>query len=189
MNPTRREMLKLAASLPGLAATMNRHDALAALNAPEGLAIQPGDFLEERDDRGAAFSPTAFAAKAATGTIENTMMDANLNHAADALNAYKRARLTLIQAVPELKDAPFGHPFVAMDEAVYDIWSTAWLEGVRAGAAFEHLRRELLGAQQGARPATGSAWSTIAASGSATTTRRRKPASAHAATAPGWSRQ
>jgi len=38
------------------------------------------------------------------------------------------------------RDLPFDHPLVALDEAALGMWCVAWMAGVRAGAAYEHLR-------------------------------------------------
>ncbi len=138
----------MAAGLPALAATMTRVDAFEALAKDDGMAPVPGDFREEMDDKFAPHSPTAFAMATMGGEVTEQLCNANIHQAAAAMNDYKRARLNLMRAVPELSNAGVDHPFVQMDEAVYAIVDEAWFEGIRAGAAFEHLRRELLGARQ-----------------------------------------
>lgn len=148
MNRSKRDVLRIAAGLPALAATMSRVDAFEALAKPDGMQPVAGDWRDEMKDASAAFSPTAWAVSLAAGTTTNVLSESNINQAAAALNTYKRARLELVTLLPELGDVPGDHPFIRLDEAVYAIWGDAWFEGLRAGAAFENLRRELLGAQQ-----------------------------------------
>ena len=127
---------------------MTRVDAFEALAESDGMQPVAGDWREELEDANAAFSPTAWAVSLASGTPANVLSESNINQAAEALNTYKRARLALVTLLPELGDVPSDHPFIRLDEAVYAIWGDVWFEGIRAGAAFENLRRELLGAQQ-----------------------------------------
>ena len=148
MSPTRRDVLKMAAGIPVAAATMTRVDAFEAFAQPDGLAPVPGDFHEEMDDTFAPHSPTAFAMATMGGEVTEQLCRANIHQAAKTMNEYKRFRLALVQAMPELEHAAADHPFVLMDEAVFGIVDEAWFEGIRAGAAFEHLRRELIGAHQ-----------------------------------------
>ena len=57
---------------------------------------------------------------------------------------YKQAREAMVDAMPLLDDLPADHPWVEMDEAALGLASHAWMAGVRAGAAYEHLRLALL---------------------------------------------
>jgi len=148
MSPSRRDVLRLAAGLPALAATMTRVDAFEALAESDGMQPVAGDWREEMDDKFAPHSPTAFAMATMGGEVTEQLCCANIHQAAKTMHEYKRLRLALVQALPELEHVAADHPFVLMDEAIYGIVDEAWFEGIWAGAAFEHLRRELIGAQQ-----------------------------------------
>jgi len=58
--------------------------------------------------------------------------------------ASKQAFDALFDAEPALRDVPYDHPVHKLDEAGLAQWVTAWMAGVRAGAADEHLRQAMV---------------------------------------------
>lgn len=62
--------------------------------------------------------------------------------------AYVQARAALVRAYPAFATAGVGHPFTRLDEAAFSWRVGAYLDGLRAGAAYEHFRLALVGTQQ-----------------------------------------
>jgi len=143
MSPTRRDVLKLAAAIPMLGATISRADALAELAKPAGL--EPITFEDHPD---ASFDPASFADAVHRGTLQNVLGGAEINHAARGLHAYKALRTALVQAHPEITTGGCNDLFVQLDEAVWALWSEAHMEGVRLGAVLENLRTAAIGPVQ-----------------------------------------
>jgi len=135
MSPTRRDVLKLAAALPAIGATMTRADALVG-NEP----VLP----DKHPD--AVFDPSSFAYQVEMGTIYDLTGAHGIETAAAERAEYTRARFDLIQLMPELEHQkiPCDHPFIKMDEMMWAICHAAYWEGIRAGAAYEHLRQAIV---------------------------------------------
>jgi hypothetical protein len=145
MSPTRRDVLKAAAALPVIAATMSRSEALAELAKPAGaVATLPNN------DPDTLFDPASFANRAACGSVWSISSDAEVFPAAKERAEYAKARYDFIQVMPELArpGIPCDHPFVKMDECMWAIANASYDEGVRAGAAFERLRLAAIGPMQ-----------------------------------------
>lgn len=144
MTPTRRDVLKMAAALPTLGAAMSRADAFAKINAPITALDADHHAVNELNRKDVLFHPEAFAAHADSGTIGNIVGDAWHHVASEMMSEYKKARLELLRLYPALSNAGCNHPFILMDEATYGVLSVAYMEAVRAGAAYEGLRRALI---------------------------------------------
>ena len=152
MSPTRRDVLKMAAALPAIGSALTRADALAELRKP--VIVEP-----ELDDRhpDVIFDPASFASKAANGSIYDRAAEAGVNQAAEPRAAYVKARFELIQLFPEFaeKNLPIDHPFIRMDECMWWIANESYSEGIRAGAAYESLRRAIVAPTQMCRRCEG----------------------------------
>jgi hypothetical protein len=185
MSPTRRDVLKIAAALPVAAASMSRADALAELAKPVGVEPVLPD-----DHPGAVFDPASFADQLSRGTVARLTMDNGVDQAAAAIAAYSKARFALIQLTPELEKGkiPFDHPFVEMDECMWWIANDSYWEGVRAGAAYENLRRAVVARRTCVQRARGSAlWiAPVRSSGTLTVPSRATRAPVRTARRPAW---
>jgi hypothetical protein len=141
---TRRDAIKMATALepePDLPTNppITRADAARLLAGliPDDLPETPGT-TRPFDD------PGRFAVDA-EGMLKQHW-DELFSYVAPAERAaYQRHRAAVVRWLPILGDITGISPFSEMDEAVYDWAEEAYLRGLRDGAAFEHLRRALVG--------------------------------------------
>ena len=143
---TRRDALKLAAlaaggALPPFAASAE--EAAALLGGP--VAFDPG--AGRPPVWGShLLDPVAFADDIDGVDFAGDLFD---NGAPVEMAAYKQALDALIDRYPELRAARADHPLTLLDEAALSMWSRAWMAGIRAGAAYEHLRLALVTPRMG----------------------------------------
>ena len=147
MTITRRDALRLAAAAAGTAApfAVSAEDARAILAAPlvSPTPLRPGVPAGGTWDAApAVYDPAEFVRDAVDGRDWPDVLD---HIAAEGLAHYRQARAALFEAVPALRGAGYGHPIHDLDAAVHGIAGDAYLEGLRAGAAAEHLRLATLG--------------------------------------------
>ncbi|MDP9363221.1 MAG: hypothetical protein M3Q10_03130 [Chloroflexota bacterium] len=145
---SRRSALRLAAAVAAANAApfaVSPEDARAMFAAP---LASPAPLVPTAPAGGTwdagpeIYDPAAFATEA----IENNDWPDLLDHvAATKLAAYRQARAALFDALPVLREAGFGHPIHALDEAVHGIIGEAYTDGLRTGATVEHVRQALLG--------------------------------------------
>lgn len=142
---TRRDALRLAAVAAGTAAgpfAVSPVEAAALLDGPAGF------------DPGGA-RPSAWAANLLDPVQFASALDGIDIHdwfehgAAVEMAEYKRVYNALLNALPALRDAPFDHPVYKLDEAAMGVWVGSWMAGVRAGAAYEHLRQAMVTPRMG----------------------------------------
>ncbi len=65
--------------------------------------------------------------------------------APEEVAAYLQARAAMVQALPLLADLPSHHPWHLLDEVAFAWAGRCYMKGVAAGAAYEQLRRTLVG--------------------------------------------
>ena len=65
--------------------------------------------------------------------------------APEEMALYKQIRSAVLRELPILNRVPADHPWVKLDEAALALWCASWMAGVAAGAAYENLRRTLVG--------------------------------------------
>lgn len=58
---------------------------------------------------------------------------------------FAQAREALYAAEPQLRTVPFAHPINRFDNALHGLFYAVYEAGLRHGAAFEHLRRAVIG--------------------------------------------
>lgn len=138
---TRRHALKLAAAATATATAapfaVSPDQASALLDRPATFNPAGGRGRGEPDLR----EPIAFA-EALDGTDFRDFFESG---AAPEMAEYKQALLRVEDAFGVLpRDLPFGHPLQDLDEAALAMWCVAWMAGVRAGAAYEHLRLAMI---------------------------------------------
>lgn len=137
---TRRDALRLAGAATGPGAApfaVSPAEAAALLDKP--ASVDPGGL---RPSAWAAdfLDPVGFA-EALDGVDFRDLFE---NGAAAEMADYKQAFDALFDAEPALRDVPLDHPVHRLDEAGLAMWVTAWMAGVRAGAAYEHLRQAMV---------------------------------------------
>ncbi len=133
MSPTRRDILKLAAGL-GLTAAVptsaERVAAMKALNVPASdvALLDPGSFAQELD---------------ATLSNEHDWFE-GLDPTQHA--KYVQAEHAFISAIPWLKDhRPTKLLYNEYSNETFNFIMSAYSSGLRHGAAFENLRRSVVG--------------------------------------------
>ena len=141
---TRRDALRLAAlAAAGTAApfAVTPEEAAALLDGP--AAFDPGAG-RPTIHTGDPLSPTSFA-DAVDGADLGGLYEWFGHNAAEEVTAYKQALDRLLDLHPALRDERgFGCPVSRLDEAAMGMWVMSWMAGVRAGAAYEHLRLALM---------------------------------------------
>jgi len=156
---TRRHALQIAAA--GAVAApfaITPTDAARALDgpAPAPVTLTPttpaGGMWDVWSGGTTVYDPVGFA--------EELLFDDDwselLSHIAPAETAaYVQARAAVYRALPILRDVPFDHPWVTMDEAYEAVKGAAYAEGLRQGAAVEHLRLALVGSTRTCRACRG----------------------------------
>ncbi len=149
MSPTRRDLFKIAAGLglTGIVPTVDQRLAAAELlpqHVSDRAALDPASFADE--------------AQQMIG-----MHDEFTNEWLGSINpqantGYQQAREAFIAFTPELQDHPvnFDDPrtaaFWRMEEAMFSFALSSYDVGVRHGAAYEHLRRTVVGELQTCLP-------------------------------------
>ena len=138
---TRRDALKAAAALgaasvPTLAVTPEQ--AAALLDAPATFDPGRGRTIAAED---ADFGDPIRFAEALDGLDFRDLFE---HGAAVQMAEYKQAVNALIDRYPELREQegepPESRLLTRLDEAAITMWTLSWMAGVRAGAAYEHLR-------------------------------------------------
>ena len=136
---TRRDAIKMAADDNVNTPTITRADAARLLAGPAA------DDLPETPTDHRPFDDPARFAQDADGMLKEHW-DELFSYVAPAERAaYQRHRAAMVRWLPILGDIPGITPFSEMDEAVYDWADESYLCGLRNGAAFEQLRRALVG--------------------------------------------
>jgi len=140
---SRRKVLEFAAAAGVARAAvpfaLAPEEAAAALDAPLDAAPVERD-LGFRRYANDPYDPIGFAE-----SVDGEDWPELVNHISpEAMADYTQHRDAMIDAMPILDALPFDHPWAKMDEAALSMWSMAWMAGVRAGAAYEHLRLALL---------------------------------------------
>lgn len=141
---TRRDALRLAAAAAGTAA------APFAVSPAVAAALLDGPMPFDPDARrldpalpagDPTLDPGAFAAK-----IDGLDWQDWFEHGSpEEMAAYKQTYNAALDALGvRVAGLPFDHPIVKLDEAALGLWCAAWMAGVRAGAASEHLRLALV---------------------------------------------
>jgi len=74
---------------------------------------------------------------------------------AEEQGAFAQARAALYDAEPHLRTVPFEHPINEFDNQMMDLFYAAYEAGLRHGAAYEHLRRSVVGEVIQCRPCVG----------------------------------
>ena len=134
---TRRDASKLLAAVGLAGATAEERHARAAVRWP---APAPAPAGTPRADDPAAFAGTMDAMlNWATGD------DGLPSVAPDAEAAFLALRAEVERLAPFLADLHGRHPWGLLGDAAYDWATEAYVVGVRAGAAWEQLRRTALG--------------------------------------------
>lgn len=134
MSPNRRDIIKLAAGLGLTAAIPTSAERIAA-----------AEVLNQRISDNPVLDPGTFAVDAnstASNSFGNDWFCA-VNAEADA--DWRHKREVLFEAMPELRNVRPGHPYIAFEESLFNFVQQAYSEGLRHGAAFENLRREVIG--------------------------------------------
>ena len=145
MTPSRKDVLKLAAASiagAGGAPFAVSPEQAAALLA-EAATVDPGP------GRCRIGEPNHLDLVQFAESIDGTdwpFGDALAHGAPAEMAAYKQAHLGLLDLAPGLlgDGTPGGDALNAMDEAALALWCGAWMAGVRAGAAYEHLRLAMI---------------------------------------------
>ncbi len=139
----RRDILKAALALGA------GSSALPALTPVDALGrhAQPMTGPEaETPDVPFEFDPVRFAddvASSLAGLLDHNSFAGAIAPVEEA--SYLRARAAFIQELPILQHVPASHPFHKMDEATWSWGINAYMQGIRDGAAYEHLRQSLIG--------------------------------------------
>lgn len=145
---TRRQALQIAAAATTAAAVP------FAVSPAEAAALldQPADF-DPGPGRGAAWGADLSAPVRFAESLDGVDWDDWFeNGAAEDMALYKQAVAAMVDLYPELRDPPsLDHPFNRIDEAAMAMWVVSWMAGVRAGAAYEHLRLALVAPRQQCR--------------------------------------
>ena len=156
---TRRDALKLAALAAGGAPfAVPPEQAAALLDAPAvdqnplAAGVPAGGAWEPRAP---TYDPAGFARDLVRGEALDDGEDLLCHVAPDEMAAYKQALAALYRDLPILRSVPHDHPINRLDEAALSAWSAAFAQGVRAGAAAEHLRLALLGGSRECRRCQG----------------------------------
>lgn len=68
---------------------------------------------------------------------------------------FAQARQALYNAEPHLRTVPFEHPINEFDNQMMNVFYAAYEAGLRHGAAYEHLRRTVVGEVIQCRPCVG----------------------------------
>lgn len=139
MNLSRRTVLDLAAASAPFAVPPT--DAAALLSEPAAIDPGPG---RQRIGTPNGQSPVQFA-ESIDG--EDWSFRDGLAHGSPAdMARYKQAYDALLDAVPPALDGDeaIERALQDLDESALALWSAAWMAGVRAGAAYEHLRLALI---------------------------------------------
>ncbi len=142
---TRRDALRIAAAYSAARTApfaVSPAEAAALLDQPatcdrgeDRPYVDDADFLD----------PVQFA-EAIDGVDFRSVFE---NGAAVEMAAYKQALNDLIDRYPELRDPPgHDHPITRLDETALSMWCAAWMGGIRAGAAYEHLRLAMVTPRQ-----------------------------------------
>ncbi|MDP9357780.1 MAG: twin-arginine translocation signal domain-containing protein [Chloroflexota bacterium] len=138
---TRRDALKFAALAAATSAplvTITPAEAARLLDEPMGPGPAPVSRSPWDID---VYDPVRFAE-----VMDGVDMPEVAGHVTPAeLAAYKQLRGALLRELPILDGMPANHPWHLMDEAALGMATQAWMAGVRAGAAYENLRRALVG--------------------------------------------
>lgn len=145
---TRRDALRLAAAATAGTVSpfaVSPAEAAALLDGPmpfDPFACRLDPALPEGDHR---LDPVAFAAQ-----VDGIDWMNWFEHGApEQMAAYKQMYNAALAALGvSLADLPFDHPVVKLDEEALGLWVHAWMAGVRAGAASEHLRLALVTPQR-----------------------------------------
>lgn len=130
----RRDLLKIAAGL-GLTGTIptvaDRVAAMKLLDQPVSShpVLDPATFAWETDGAGSEHLGNDW------GCAINAEMHAE----------WIQNRASLIAVVPSLAGQPFNHPFTKYEQTAFDLSVRAYSVGIRHGAAYEHLRRAVIG--------------------------------------------
>ena len=142
---TRRDALKLAAAYSAARTApfaVSPAEAAALLDQP--ATCDPGDGRPSVWD--ADFLDPVHFAEAIDGVDFTDLFESG---AAVEMAAYKQALNALIDQYPEMVDPPgYDHPITRLDETALNMWCAAWMGGVRAGAAYEHLRLAMVTPRQ-----------------------------------------
>jgi len=142
--PSRADVLRLAAARAAAnpaPAAVTPEEAARLLAEPAGFDPGPGrNGIGEPDH----LDVTQFAER--IDGADWRFGDAVAHGAPGEMATYKQAHLALIDLAPGLLGygTPGGNALDAMDEAALALWSAAWMAGVRAGSAYEHLRQALV---------------------------------------------
>ncbi len=144
MTPSRRDVLKVAAAPAGTAAgpfAVTPQQAAALLAEPATVDPGPG--------RGRIGAPDHRDVVQFAESIDSTDWpcgDALAHGTPEAMARYQRSRLAVVDLAPGLlgDHTPGGDALDALDEAAMDLWTGGWMAGIRAGAAYEHLRMAML---------------------------------------------
>ena len=145
---TRRHALQLAAAAAAGAAAplaVTPEQAAALLDGPAEFDPGPGRGTVWSADFG---DPSRFADAVDGVDFVNDLFE---HGAAEEVAAYHQALDALFRELPILRSVPSDHPIHRLDEAALAMWSVAWMAGVRAGAAYEHLRLALVTPRQTCR--------------------------------------
>ncbi|MDP9356562.1 MAG: hypothetical protein M3R02_14995 [Chloroflexota bacterium] len=141
---TRRDTLKLAAAAAAarsFAPTVMPAEAARLLDAPLDAGWLPVHQVPGGMGVPDVYDPASYAAE-----LDGIDLPSLAQHVApEAMATYRQARATMVQEMPALADLPVSHPWTQLDEASMSLWCDAWTAGVRAGAAYEHLRQAVLG--------------------------------------------
>lgn len=130
----RRDLLKIAAGL-GLTGTIptiaDRVAAMKLLDQP----VSPHPVLD----------PATFAWETDGAGSEHLGNDWGCAINAEIYAEWIQNRAAFIAAVPALASRPFNHPFTKYEETTFDLSVRAYTVGIRHGAAYENLRRTVIG--------------------------------------------
>lgn len=142
----RRDLLKLAAAAGSASAGSFAFNAADA----EALLAQPATF-DPRPLPGDVHDPDVSDPLAFAGALDGADWEARhwfADAAAAELAAFKHALNAVIDLSPALlnpNEGDIAYPVTRLDQAALDLFSYAWMAGVRAGVAYEHLRLALGG--------------------------------------------
>lgn len=130
----RRDLLKIAAGLglTGVVPTM----------AERIAAIQ---MLDQPVSDHPALDPVLFTREAYGAAAENLGNDWDSALDPEAHAAYVQARKAVLRAEPQIKAAGFHHPWSKFEDASMNLMMAGYHSGLRHGAAFENLRRTVIG--------------------------------------------
>ncbi len=139
---TRRTVLQLAATAAAarsLAPNVTAAEAARLLAEP--ATPVPGAVIPGPWDPVNVADPVAFAMG-----VEGDIAEDLINfQAPEEMAAYVQAHAGVLADLPILASVGLDHPWTKMDEAAYSWAGAAYLQGVAAGAQYEHLRMALVG--------------------------------------------